>query len=224
MSVRWIGAQRDVLGGDVGGKISLRELGDLPHLYALGPRAGASGEITVFDGQPCVARVVDGRVHVETSADTRHAACFLVYDQVKAWHEAVQLRSIDDESALTTTVRHVARANGLDDDAPFIFQLRAYAEAITFHVLDKRDRLPHTPALHERAKARFELERRVVDVLGFYSSRHRGIFTPGDSDLHMHFRTVDGRVSGHVERIALGPGTGVAVPRREKPDVSVAKD
>lgn len=217
MSVRWIGAQRDVLGGDVGPKISLRELGDLPQLYALGPLAGVSGEITVFDGQPCVARIVDGRVQVETSADTRHAACFLVYDQVDAWRETVQLRSIDDEAALMATVRRVAGESGLDADAPLIFTLRAYAAAITFHVLDKRDGLPHTPALHERAKVRFQLERRVVDVLGFYSSRHRGIFTPGDSDLHMHFRTIDGQASGHVERITLEPGAVVAVPKRETP-------
>jgi hypothetical protein len=214
MSVRWIGAQRDVLGGDVDGKISLRELGDLTHLYGLGPRAGVSGEITVFDGQPCIARVVDRRVNVETSADG-HAACFLVYDQVHAWHEVVQLRSINDEATLLATVRRVARESGLDDGVPFIFLLHGYAASITFHVLDKRDDLPHTPALHERAKVRFELERRVVDVLGFHSSRHRGIFTPGESDLHMHFRTVDGQVSGHVERIALEPGTAVAVPRRE---------
>jgi hypothetical protein len=214
MSVRWIGAQRDVLGGDVGGKISLRELCDLTHLYALGPRAGVSGEITIFDSQPCIARVVDRRVSVETSADG-HAACFLVYDEVPAWHEAVQLRSIDDEAALLATVRRVAREGGLDDGAPFVFLLHAYAAAITFHVLDKRDDLPHTPALHERAKARFELERRVVEVLGFYSSRHRGIFTPGDSDLHMHFRTVDRQVAGHVERIAIEPGAVVAVPRKE---------
>ena len=215
MSVRWIGAQRDMLGGAGGAKVSLRELGDLPHVYALGPRAGASGESTVFDGQPCIARVVDGGVHVETSADTRHAACFLVYDQVHAWRESVQLRAIDDEAALMATVRRVAGESGLDDETPFIFLLRAYAAAMTFHVLDKRDGLPHTPALHERAKVRFQLERREVDVLGFYSSRHRGIFTPGDSDLHMHFRTVDGQISGHVERIALEPGTAVAVPRKE---------
>jgi len=213
VSVRWVGAQRDVLGGDVGGKVSLRELADLPHLSALGPRAGASGEITVFDGQPCIARVVDGCVRME--AGLGHEACFLVYDQVHAWHEAVQLRAIDDESALMAAVKGVTRETGLDDEAPLIFLLRAYAASVTFHVLDKRDGLPHTPALHERAKVRFQLERCVVEVLGFSSSRHRGVFTPGDSDLHMHFRTVDGRASGHVEQIMLGPGTVIAVPRRE---------
>ena len=217
MSVRWIGAQRDVLGGDVGAKVSLHELADVPHLYALGPRAGMSGEITVFDGQPCIARVVDGRVHVETNADTEHAACFLVYDQVHAWLEVVQMWAIDDEATLMATVKRLARERGVDEAAPFIFRLHAYAAAITFHVLDKRDDLPHTPALHERAKVRFELQRRVVDVLGFCSSRHRGIFTPGDSDLHMHFRTTDGQISGHVERIALEPGALTAVPRDAVP-------
>jgi hypothetical protein len=213
MSVRWIGAQRDVLGGDVGGKISLREVADLPHLYALGPRAGASGEITIFDSQPCIARVVDGGVKME--AGLGHEACFLVYDQVRAWHESIEMRSIDDEPALTVALTRVICEARLDDRAPVVFLLRAYASALTYHVLNKRDRLPHTPALHEQAKVRFRLERRVVDVLGFYSRRHRGIFTPGDSDLHMHFRTIDGQVSGHVERLALGPGTVVAVPRRE---------
>ena len=59
---------------------------------------------------------------------------------------------------------------------------------------------------------RFELERQPVEVLGFHSSRHRGIFTPLDSDLHLHFRTLDGHASGHVERIALEPGAVIGVP------------
>jgi acetolactate decarboxylase len=83
---------------------------------------------------------------------------------------------------------------------------------VTFHVLDKRDGLPHTPERHERAKVRFEIERQSVEVLGFYSRWHRGVFTPKDSDLHMHFRTLNGRASGHVERIAVEPGAVIAVP------------
>ncbi len=65
MTVRWIGAQRDVLGGDVSGKVALASLAGLPHLYALGPRAGVTGEITVLDGVPWIARVRAGRVAVE---------------------------------------------------------------------------------------------------------------------------------------------------------------
>ena len=214
MTVRWIGAQRDVLGGDVGGKIDLRAVATAPHLYALGPRAGVTGEITVFDGRPSIARVVDGRVRVEASLD--HGACFLVYDYVAAWHDAVQPGWIDDEAALTSAVLQAAGAAGLDAGAePLIFLLRAPAATVTYHVLDKRDGRPHTPVRHEEAKVRFTVEREAVDVLGFYSTRHRGIFTPRDSDLHMHLRTADGRASGHVERIAVEAGAAIAVPRKE---------
>jgi acetolactate decarboxylase len=55
----------------------------------------------------------------------------------------------------------------------------------------------------------------AVNVLGFYSTRHRGIFTPRESDLHMHLRTADGHASGHVERIAVAAGATIAVPRKE---------
>jgi acetolactate decarboxylase len=199
-----------VLGGDVEGKVDLRSLTRQPHLYALGPRAGLSGEITVFDGEPWVARVVDRRIHV--TADPDHAACFLVYDHVNLWRERVEEKPIDDEAVLTSAVLRAARAAGLDADVPLIFLVRSPVASVIFHVLDKRDGLPHTPERHERAKVRFEIERQPVEVLGFYSARHRGIFTPKDSDLHMHFRTLDGRASGHVERIAVDPGAVVAVP------------
>src|SRR2546427_4436095 len=169
MGVRWVGAQRDVLGGDIDGQV-LRSLMGVPHLYALGPRVGVSGEITVFDGTPCIARVIDGRIRLEDSAD--HAACFLVWDHVETWH-------------------------------------------VTFHMLDKRDGLPHTPERHEQAKVRFQIDGCAVEVLGFYSTRHRGAFTPKDSDLHRNARTADGRASGHVERITVGPGAVIAVPRKE---------
>jgi hypothetical protein len=213
VSVRWVGAQRDVLGGDVSGKISLGSLAGLSHLYGLGPRAGVSGEITLFDGEPWVARVIDGHLRVEKSIE--HEACFLVYDQVETWHDAVQRQPIDGEAALEIAVLRAAGDVGVDDASPLIFLIRAAAADVTFHVLDKRDGLPHTPALHERAKVRFQVEREAVEVLGFYSSRHRGVFTPRDSDLHMHLRTLDERASGHVETIAVEPGAVIAVPRKE---------
>ena len=53
---------------------------------------------------------------------------------------------------------------------------------------------------------RFTLDDEPVVVLGFYSTAHRGIFTPADSDVHMHVKTADGRLSGHLESIVLAPG------------------
>jgi hypothetical protein len=111
-----VGAQRDVLGGNVEGKVDNRPLLQQPHLYALGPRAGVSGEITVIDGEPWVARIVDRRVHV--TADPDHAACFLVYDHVNLWRECVEPKPIDGEKALTEVMLRAACAAGLDVDLP----------------------------------------------------------------------------------------------------------
>jgi hypothetical protein len=41
---------------------------------------------------------------------------------------------------------------------------------------------------------------------------HRGIFTPKESNVHVHLRTEGGQISGHLETIRLAPGARVAVP------------
>ena len=101
--------------------------------------------------------------------------------------------------------------------APLAFLLRGVATALVYHVLDKRDGLPHSPARHEAAKVRFTLRDREVEVIGFHSTAHRGIFTPADSDVHMHFRATDGRASGHVEHLAMAPGWALGLPALAAP-------
>lgn len=207
--MRWVGAQRDVLAGDVSGQIDLGTLADLPHLYALGPREDLQGEVTVFDGLPSVARVVDGRIEVDRSFG--HRACFLVFATVAAWDEAVLAEPVRGGSALEDAVVKAVIGSGAGE--PFAFRITGQAERAAFHVLHKRDGLPHTPALHERAKVHFTIEREAVEIIGFFSSRHRGIFTPRDANLHMHVRTVDDRVSGHVEDVELAAGASLWLPR-----------
>ena len=87
-----------------------------------------------------------------------------------------------------------------------------HATLATLHVLDKRDGLPHNPERHEQAKVRRTIEHTPVELVGFHSRDHRGIFTPKESNVHVHLRTEDGRISGHLEAIRLAPGARLAVP------------
>jgi acetolactate decarboxylase len=199
--VRWVGAQRDVLAGGIEGLVDLRTLAGRPHLFALGPLEGCRGEVSVFDGVPSIARIVDGRPAVGTGFE--HRACFLVYSEVPAWREQSLEAGLADGALLETIVRRAAVA-GLG--APWPFLIRGRAAHARLHILDKRDGQPHTPERHEAAKVRFTLDDEPVVVLGFYSTAHRGIFTPADSDVHMHLKTGDGRLSGHLESLRLGPG------------------
>ena len=79
-------------------------------------------------------------------------------------------------------------------------------------MLDKRDGLPHNSERHDQAKVRRTLTGVAVEFVGFYSRYHRGIFTPGESNVHVHLQAEDGRISGHLEPIQLAPGACVAVP------------
>jgi hypothetical protein len=56
----WVGAQRQVLAGDLTPHARLQDLADVPHLYALGPLAGLQGEVTVIDGAPLVTTLPGG--------------------------------------------------------------------------------------------------------------------------------------------------------------------
>jgi hypothetical protein len=208
--VRWAGAQRDVLSGDLRGHVDLETLASVPHLYALGPLEGVRGEVSIFGGEPSIARIEEGAV--VTVSSWRARACFLVWATVPAWAERALEAGAPSLDEVEREVVALACATGLDPERPLPFRVRATAVLATLHVLDKRDGLPHNPERHEQAKVRRTLEHTPVELVGFYSRQHRGIFTPKESNLHVHLRTEDGRISGHLEAIHLAPGARLAVP------------
>jgi hypothetical protein len=53
---------------------------------------------------------------------------------------------------------------------------------------------------------KFELAKTEATIVGFHSTRHRGIFTPGDSNIHIHFQTPDNGKSGHIQKLEIGNG------------------
>jgi acetolactate decarboxylase len=208
--VRWHGAQRDVLKGDLRGRVALDALASTSHLYALGPLEGVRGEVTILDSVPSIARIERDAVVTAASWDVR--ACFLVWAQVPAWDERATDAPVEDLLGLEGAVLDLADASGFDLARPLPFRVRGTVTEATLHVLDKRDALPHDQAQHERAKVRRTLRERPVELVGFHSRSHRGIFTPGDANVHVHLRTADGRISGHLESIRLAPDARVGVP------------
>ena len=208
--VRFIRAQRDVLGGDLRGHADLEKLAGEPHLYGLGPLEGLRGEVSIFDGAISIARIE--RDAVVTTVGSSERACFLVWAQVEVWLERAPGTAVADLEQLEALVIGLAGEAGLDPGRPFPFRAVGTAASVMFHVLDKRDGLPHNPERHEQAKVRRVLDHVPVELVGFYSRHHHGVFTPRESNVHVHLRTGDGRASGHLEAIRLEPGGRIAVP------------
>ena len=83
---------------------------------------------------------------------------------------------------------------------------------IEFHILNRIGDAPHDIEMHERIKVKFELVRTKATIVGFHSTRHRGVFTPGDSNIHIHFQTPDNSQSGHIEKLKIGGGARLCLP------------
>ena len=71
---------------------------------------------------------------------------------------------------------------------------------------------PHNMEMHKKIQVTFELENAITTIVGFHSTKHRGIFTPGDSNIHIHFQTPDNTKSGHIQKLQLGDGAILRLP------------
>ena len=207
-----VGEMRTVMQkGDLSAAIDLRKLSDVEHLYALGPVEGLKGEVTVWDGRPSIARVVDGKVRTSEGYDVK--ACFLVYAQVRSWHEVAIPDDVRDAEQLEAFVARAAARLGIDVARPFPFAVRGTLAQVGFHVVNKTDDAPHSRETHDKVKVHFTAERAAAKLIGFYSDRHHGVFTHHGTNVHIHVITDDGKQSGHVETLRLSAGSVLLLPR-----------
>jgi acetolactate decarboxylase len=209
--VKWIGAQKDVLKGDLTARIALHYLEGLSSLYAVGPLEGLKGEVTILHSVPSISRVEEGK-RIVIDSSFCNGACFLAYVQVGHWHEVALPSRVLREAELEWFLPEAAAAIGIDPGEPFPYLLEGTPRSVEFHILNKIDNQPHNRERHERAKVHFRLKASALTIIGFYSSNHRGIFTPGHSSIHQHVVTKGGAVAGHVDGISLTPGVRLFLP------------
>jgi acetolactate decarboxylase len=202
--LRFVGAQREtIMNGKLAAVLDLRTLADTPHLYGIGPLEQLRGEVTIADSRPSLSRV-DPNGAVQVTESFAAGVPFFVWAQVPKW----QIVSIPPEvrsfADLEAFVPRAAAAAGLDPQKPLPFLIRGREEFIEFHVLNRIGDPPHDMATHRKIQVVFELARAEAILVGFHSTGHRGIFTPMDTPLHIHFLTADNSKSGHVQKLELG--------------------
>jgi len=140
-----------------------------------------------------------------------------VYAQVFRWTESKLPAGLDKPEDLEGNIFLEARKAGVPTDRPFPFLLRGTARKVQLHVVNKTDNAPHNLEEHTKAKMPVVLEGREVNIIGFYSKEHAGIFTHHDSYAHMHVLTTDGKVSGHVDQLSPGGDMRLCLPAAADP-------
>ena len=198
------------LKGDLSGDYSLDSLYSLENLYALGALKDLSGEIQIFDGQDFSSVVQNDSVLV--GPFSQENAAFVVYAQVKNWKDIAVPLSVTNTEALIGFFEYNENAE-MNTDKPFMFLLEGRVEQLNWHVLYNAaaDTLPVPKDHHHNAISGSILEK-DVEILGVYSRDHEGVYTHHGIPIHMHFRTMDGMLAGHVDDLELGPDMNLKIP------------
>jgi acetolactate decarboxylase len=202
-AVQISGAMRNVMWkGELYGTIDCDTIADKSHLYGLGPVEYLTGEITIIDGVGYRSRVrTDSTMQVEQTFKMK--APFFVYARVERW----------TEHPLPDTVRTISQLENFLDATtkkarrPFAFLLSGAVDSASIHLVNLPEGTTvHSPDEAHRGEMVYRLLNKPSEIIGFFSTEHKGIFTHHDTFLHMHLLTGDKTMMGHIDRLSISPG------------------
>lgn len=139
-------------------------------IYMVGPREEFSGEITVIDGKVYDTRGEDDNIN------TYHGLTSLVFNVYTKCKEfkGTKIKKVESFSQLEGYLSGVS-------STPKVFKFEAFVQKLKAHVVNGLD-----PETNRPAKKHFNIEKKNIVGLGFFSKNHRRIFTHHDSDVHIH--------------------------------------
>lgn len=222
--VEYVGVQKDVfVSGKAASVVSLEDLAGRKGLYAMGPIDGLDGEITIFDSKPYITKV-RGSDYVADNT-WKHGAFFLVWTEQEKWKDVFIPGTVKGYVDLQNFVKTQAQAAGIDVAKPFPFLLSGTPVEIKWHInVDRTEGKPITKESFAKSKQPFVTKNEPVDIIGFYSEHHAGVFltqyTPVIKEgsgmknaIHIHLVSRTSRAAGHIDDLILGEGMVLRLPQ-----------
>ena len=210
--VNHYGALKNIMSGNLEQTIRLDTLKTTAHLYALGAIANLKGEIQIFDGVPSNSSVQNKQLTI--NSNYTDAAALFVYAHVQAWQE-FKLVNINDQKALESAIALTAKEYGINTSEPFPFLVEGKVTQLDWHVIDWEtgDKV-HTHEKHKSSGLHGKVTNTLVNVLGFFSKNHKGVFTHHTTNIHMHFKDISNNISGHVDQIIPSNSITLKLPKK----------
>ena len=201
--VKVAGAMKNVMWqGELHGIINLGTITNKEGLYGLGPESYLTGELLINDGHSYVSRVLtDTTMRVEETFTVE--APFFVYANVSEWKELDLPETVTTIGELEAFLDQRTR----DYKRPFAFKLTGTVATALIHIQNlPKGKVVRSPAEAHQGQTNFTLESEEVEIIGFFSTGHQGIFTHHDSFLHMHLITNDRKKMGHLDQVEFESG------------------
>jgi acetolactate decarboxylase len=211
--VIYAGSQKNIFAiGQAKGTVSIAQMSGPFGAYGLGACEALDGEITVFEGRPYVTRVRDTGVVMEETPSGK--ASFAAWTQHQHWVDAHVPRSVQNYLDLQRFIKTQAQAQGVDTSTAFPFLMRGQAAELKWHInVDRSQGAPITPEIFARSKANYVMRNEGVDIVGFYSEQHPGVFISAfapaikekdvKNAIHIHLVSQDQRSAGHIDDLLL---------------------
>lgn len=199
-NIKVVGAMKNVMWkGELGSSINLDTIADKNGLYGIGPLSFLRGELLINNGKSYVSKVTsDSTMVVEKQFNA--TAPFFVYGNVTEWIEEELPSNIKNSQDLEKYIDKKTT----NFKRPFTFKLIGKISSAIIHIQN----LPEgtqvsSPEEAHQGQTNYPLDNEEVEIIGFFSTEHKAIFTHHDSFLHMHLITKDESKMGHLDAVEI---------------------
>lgn len=199
-NVKVVGAMKNVMWkGELAATIDLDTISHKKGLYGIGPESFLTGELLIKDGEIFVSRVTSDTT-MGVSKTYTGSAPFFVYAHVDEWKETALPNNTINIPELEKFINEVT----LGEKRPFTFKLIGKVSKARIHVqnVPKGTKVTSPDEAHQ-GQTDYTIKKENVEIIGFFSTEHKGIFTHHDSFLHMHLITEDETQMGHLDELEI---------------------
>jgi acetolactate decarboxylase len=202
--VKIVGQMKNVMWkGQLYGTINLDTIANKRNLYGFGPVEYLSGEILIIDGKSYKSTVVsDSTMVVEETYEIK--APFFSYANISKWTDQILPESVQTIQQLEQYLDNITKSS----PRPYLFKLSGTVEKATIHIvnLPKGSKVSSPDEAH-KGQRNYELKNQQSEIIGFFSTEHKAIFTHHDTFLHMHLITTNRKIMGHLDEVLFKNGT-----------------
>jgi acetolactate decarboxylase len=192
--------------GDLSARIFLDTITNKQHLFGLGPAENLQGELLVIDGRSYLAKTVNNNKNIQVTETFDAKGAFLVYNNVTDWKKIPVPVTVTDLKKLEALINQYAEKI----DQPFAYRMITEVDTAGIHIVnqpaDAKKVMSHSDPHGQQF---FTIKNERVDVVGFFSRKHKGVFTHHDSFMHSHLINEARTKMGHLDGIKMKPNTTV---------------
>jgi len=198
-----------MLKADYASKVQLADVAVADAGFGVGAIEGLRGEITIAQDRAWLSYPEgDDAVRSVKLETNEEQAALLVFTRVTSWLDTELTNDVDFDTLDASLVQAMADLE-LDPEIARPFTIEGKVARIDWHVIDG-SQLPDgmaTHADHQNASVKGTLKNADVQLVGFRSTQHQGVFTHSGQTLHIHVIHPESGLSAHVDSLEIETGT-----------------